>query len=160
MIIIQGSARTKGNTAKVGAYLCQEYNMSMLHLQDYNLLPFSYDGPADDRFEKIVTELVKHESIVLMSPIYWYTMSGQMKIFLDRITDLLRWNKELGRQLRGKKMYVVSSSESDDAPEEYAYPFELSAGYLGMEYKGYAHTWVEEGEIAGESLERMGGVFG
>ncbi|MCP4458779.1 MAG: NAD(P)H-dependent oxidoreductase [Cytophagales bacterium] len=39
----------------------------------------------------------------MATPVYWYSMSGIMKVFLDRIYDVLTIEKELGRKLHGKK---------------------------------------------------------
>jgi multimeric flavodoxin WrbA len=44
----------------------------------------------------------------MVTPVYWYTMSGIMKVFFDRFSDLLRIEKDLGRKLRGKSMAVIS----------------------------------------------------
>ena len=44
----------------------------------------------------------KYDTWIFVTPVYWYSMSGQMKIFLDRITDLLKWHKDEGRKIRGK----------------------------------------------------------
>lgn len=47
--------------------------------------------------------LDKYETLILATPVYWYSMSGIMKVFFDRLTDLLTIEKEFGRKLRGKK---------------------------------------------------------
>ena len=82
--------------------------------------------------EKIIT----HDLIVLATPVYWYTMSATMKIFLDRLTDLLDIRKDLGRKLYGKKLFIISSLASNLLPQGFEYPFWQTAEYLKMEYKG------------------------
>ena len=57
------------------------------------------------------TIISKYDTIIFATPVYWYSMSGILKVFIDRITDLLTIEKELGRKLRGKKMAVVSQIE-------------------------------------------------
>ena len=76
-------------------------------------------------------------------------MSGIMKVFFDRLTDLLTIKKELARKLRGKKMAVISCSNGENLGEYFWLPFSESAQYLGIEYIGNTHT------IAGEKNELL-----
>ncbi len=45
----------------------------------------------------------KYDVLIFATPVYWYSMSGIMKVFFDRITDLLTIKKDIGRKLKGKK---------------------------------------------------------
>ena len=74
-------------------------------------------------------------------------MSGIMKVFFDRFTDLLTIEKELGRKLRGKKMAVMSCSIGENLGQIFWLLFSETAKYLGMEYIGNSHT------ITGENNE-------
>lgn len=58
----------------------------------------------DDYLNLMKQILEKYETLILATPVYWYSMSGIMKVFFDRLTDLLTIEKELGRKLRGKKI--------------------------------------------------------
>ena len=75
--------------------------------------------------------------------VYWYSMSGLMKAFFDRITDCLKIEKETGRKLRGKYMAAISCGSDDNEVEGFFVPFQKSADYLGMTYVGNIHTWIE-----------------
>lgn len=94
--------------------------------------------------------MTNYKVIVFVTPIYWYTMSGLTKVFLDRISDFLKLEKDYGRQLRGMEMASVSSSNDNRFYEGFEMPFENSAGYLGMTYKGHLHTWVEKESVTEE----------
>tara|TARA_R110002073_G_scaffold306012_5_gene475184 strand:+ start:29409 stop:29921 length:513 start_codon:yes stop_codon:yes gene_type:complete len=148
-LIIKGSSRKDGNTKKVIDYLNKNNNFDIVDLLDYHIGPFDYQNKnhTDDflpLMEKIITE---YDTIVFASPVYWYSMSGTMKIFFDRISDLLTYKKELGRQLRGKNMAMLSNSGHNDRKTGFEMPFVESATYLGMEYLGDIHAWVIEDEI-------------
>lgn len=71
-------------------------------------------------------------------------MSGLLKNFLDRITDCLKSEKETGRKLRGKNLVIISCGSEEAEVEGFFVPFQLSAEYLGMNYCGHVHTWIEE----------------
>ena len=79
-------------------------------------------------------------------------MSAIMKTFFDRLSDLLKIRKPLGRRLRGKTMWVISSSSDAAVYPSFLKAFELSAAYLGMQYGGNLWGWIEEGTIP-SSLE-------
>ena len=102
--------------------------------------------------EKIIN---KYETIVFATPVYWYAMSGRMKVFFDRISDLLHHKKQLGRQLRGKKMGMISVSNANDLKSGFEMPFVESAHYLGMQYLGNIHTWVANGQIDTEVRKKI-----
>ena len=74
-------------------------------------------------------------------------MSATLKTFIDRISDLLKIRKELGRQLRGKKMMVIACSSDESEYPSFWEPFKLTAEYLGMDYLGHTHTWVSSGSL-------------
>jgi multimeric flavodoxin WrbA len=139
MLIIQSSHRKTGSTAAIVASLADKTEAVAINLCDHEIAHFNYDGPGIDDFESLIEVMTQHKQVVLATPIYWYTMSGMLKVFLDRISDLLKWNKDLGRKIRGVKMHVISVSGHDDAPEEFTYPFKLTADYLGMTFGHYVH---------------------
>ena len=70
-----------------------------------------------------------------------------MKIFFDRISDLLKIDKESGRKLRGKNMAMFSCGSDQDLKTGFAMPFIESANYLGMNYLGDFHAWIENEKI-------------
>ena len=77
-------------------------------------------------------------------------MSGTMKIFFDRLSDLLYKHKDWGRKLRGKSLACLSVSNSDDIEDSFYKAFRLSADYLGMTYLGQHHAWRAHQAISSE----------
>ena len=71
-------------------------------------------------------------------------MSGIMKVFFDRLSDLITIEKELGRKLRGKNMAVFSVSNGNNLGENFWLPFKHTADYLGMNYLGNLHTYSDK----------------
>ncbi|HAS43127.1 MAG TPA: FMN reductase [Microscillaceae bacterium] len=149
-VIIQGSARNDGNTAKIVQELRRQTSWDVVDLNDHQFSYYDYahQNQGDD-FLPLMRNLIAHyETFVFATPVYWYSMSGLMKTFFDRITDLLTIEKPLGRQLRGKSMAVISSSGGSDLGEAFWLPFSESAQYLGMHYLGNTHTYIEQDNTA------------
>ena len=148
-VIIQASSRSNGNTSKVATFCSELTGFDVIDLNKKDIKHFDYEFlNQDDDFNSLFKEIaLNYNTIVFVTPIYWYTMSGLMKVFLDRISDFLKNEKDVGRMLRGKAMAVISSSESDEVFDGFSMPFEQSAIYLGMNYLGHLHTYIEDNEI-------------
>jgi multimeric flavodoxin WrbA len=86
--------------------------------------------------------VLAHDQIIFATPIYGYAVSPAMKIFLDRISDLLELPDLLseGRRLRGKNAYVVCTSIGDVPSVEFMGAFLETFNYLGMHFGGVAHV--------------------
>ncbi len=146
--IILGSSRSDGNTRKMVQYIQDHSNVQLFDLNDYTIGHFDYDNKnkADD-FIPLCKEIIEnHDLLLFATPEYWYSMSAQLKTFFDRLSDLLKWEKPLGRQLRGKKLGLLCCSSGPEKTKGFSMPFIESAVYLGMDYFGEWHTWVDEEE--------------
>jgi len=146
MLLLQSSARPHGDTFHAARKLAGELEAKHIDLLDYKIYPFSYEQeyPSDDDFLRLIeTKILPCEQIIFASPVYWYSMSGPMKIFFDRLSDLLKSRKDLGRQLRGKRMSVLSVSNDEQINASFYDAFRLSADYLGMDYGPVWHGWLD-----------------
>jgi multimeric flavodoxin WrbA len=151
-VIILGSSRSKGNTRKIVDFINSKHNIDTIDLNDYKIGYFDYEFKnVNDDFIPLMIKLIeKYDNFIFATPVYWYNMSGIMKVFFDRFSDLLHYQKELGRKLRGKNMAMISCSNSNDLKDGFAMPFIASATYLGMNYLGEIHTWLDSGNVTNE----------
>jgi multimeric flavodoxin WrbA len=140
-VIILGSSRKNGNTTKIVDEISKEHGIEVINLSDFNISYYDYESKnrEDDFFPLIKGIIENYDTLIFATPIYWYNMSGIMKVFFDRFSDLIRIEKETGRKLRGKKIGVISNSHDDEIEESFYIPFKKTADYLGMEYLGHAH---------------------
>ncbi len=134
--IVLGTSRPNGNTHKL-VNLYQQYETAdVFNLSDLSISTFDYDhNNKHDDFLALAKQLLDYEHLIFATPMYWYAMSGQMKVFLDRLSDLLTIEKELGRSLRGKTCSVLATGVDKQPPECFEQPFKLTATYLGMTYQ-------------------------
>ena len=152
-VILQASSNHFGNTHEVVSYLNRNNDFDVIDLKTKNIGTFEYDfSNADDDFLPLMENIIKkYDIIVFATPVYWYSMSATLKLFFDRLSDLLHYKKALGRKLRGKKMAMISNSGSNDRKDGFEMPFIESANYLGMHYLGDTHIWFTNNEIPAEA---------
>ena len=141
ILILLGSARSDGDTAKAVEELAARVGggATVVDLAAKRILPFDYDEPAqDDDFAGLASLMLAHRSIVFATPVYWYAMSGIMKTFFDRLSDLTsaRDPERRGRQLRGRDTWLLAVGTDSELPHGFEQPFERTAGYLGMSWRG------------------------
>jgi putative NADPH-quinone reductase len=122
-----------------------QYARALVDLGALQIGYFSYANRcAGDDFVPLIERALVHAVWVIATPLYWYTMSAQAKTFLDRLSDLLEFRKDLGRRLRGKHLAVLCTGEDEVLPPHFAEPFELTAAYLGMRYLGHHYAQVQD----------------
>ncbi len=162
VMAIIGSSRSNGNTRlmldevikKIGA-------VDLVDLSTLAISPYEYDGSnGDDDYFSLARRMVTYNTILLATPVYWYAMSAQMKIFFDRLTDLTTTRKDLGRRLKDRHLYAIATSSSPTAPDGFETPFAGTAGYFDMVWGGFLHGYFEEDLILSPMVAREAARFG
>lgn len=150
-LIISGSARKDGNTKNV-LDLLQLENSETVYLIEKDIAHFSYLGTTNDDFKYISEKMLLADRIIFATPVYWYSMSSYMKVFFDRLTELVQIHKTDGRKLKGKHIYLISTSGSPEQPSEFELPFRETAHYLDMIYDGTTHFYFPNEKIPQTNL--------
>ncbi|KAB2913216.1 MAG: NAD(P)H-dependent oxidoreductase [Bacteroidetes bacterium] len=135
-LVILASARKHSDTQKLVELVFKDTEYTLLDLLDYNIAPYNYEEKyhADDEFLRVVEQMLSHQLIVFATPVYWYAMSGTMKIFFDRLSDIVGSQKHLGRQMKGRYTTLITISSDKDLPEGFEVPFKRTSEYLDMNY--------------------------
>lgn len=151
VLILIASARLNGNTALAVDRL--QANLSPLpttkiDVSALNLRRFDYQrAPEDDGFRDVIGRVAAHQHLVLATPVYWYAMSGPMKIFFDRLTDLLLdpAAHPLGRALAGRHLWVLATGTDELPPLGFDEPFARTAAYFSMRWRGTCYVRLLDG---------------
>lgn len=116
----------------------KEVDNTTIDLLDFPIYHYNYDNnyPGDDCFSQIAELMIGYPKIVFATPVYWYAMSGLMKTFFDRFTDLVTVRKPLGRQLKGKFTFMIAVGAEQELPPGFEIPFESTSDYMDMVYSG------------------------
>ncbi len=137
-LVILGSNRKNSLTEQITRKALGQTDFDMIDLLDHKIAHYNYDGhyPADDEFEAIISKALPYNNIIFATPVYWYSMSGVMKVFFDRLTDLITIKKDLGHDLKGKSASMIAVGVDPAIPDGLEIPFKHTAAYLGIKYKG------------------------
>jgi multimeric flavodoxin WrbA len=121
VLVILGSPRKKGNSSILAARISRGAKsagakVETLFLQDLKISPCrgcdtcqkhdSKECAIKDDMQKIYPKLIKADAWVLASPVYWFTMSAQTKIFMDRCYALTAYAKN---PFAGKRIAIAMS---------------------------------------------------
>jgi multimeric flavodoxin WrbA len=149
VLLILGSPRERGNTFAAAECLRAELGLGLEQMVDLRLSriePFQYDAKLErDDFHTIVSLMLQHDHLVFASPVYWYAMSGLMKTFFDRLTDLVLTPgaRKLGRALAGRNIWLIATGTDDRLPDGFIVPFRKSASYFDMRWQAAAYVKVD-----------------
>ncbi|HHF3039055.1 TPA: flavodoxin family protein [Vibrio diabolicus] len=142
--VILGTSKSDGNIRKLADSFVEQSGAKLFDLSNFNVsfYDYSHENKNDD-FLPIIHELLSFDHLVFASPVYWYSMSAQLKVFFDRLSDLLTIEKELGRRLKGKSISVLSTGYNLELPDCFVQPFELTAKYMQLEFKGCEYLAIQ-----------------
>ncbi|MFC4023441.1 flavodoxin family protein [Oceanobacillus longus] len=148
IIVFHGSTRVNGNTEFLTYQAVPKEKGTHIYLRDYNVLPIidqRHDeggfNEVEDHHKGLIDQMLSHDIIVFSTPIYWYSMSGPMKLFIDRWSQILRdpayvdFRKELSK----KHVYLIAVG--GDTPMVKGLPLVQQFNYIcqfyNMSFEGY-----------------------
>lgn len=140
ILAIHGSPRTiRSNTRKLAGFVLEGAKEAgaetdMIDLADYRVLPCTacdacaINGTCvnDDDVMSLIARMKEADGIVFGSPVYIDNVSGQMKVFFDRLADAIHY-----QQLAGKFGCSVATTAESGGDEVIAY-LNHALNYLGV----------------------------
>ncbi|MBQ0066547.1 MAG: flavodoxin family protein [Firmicutes bacterium] len=162
--VINGSAR-KGNTyTAIQAFLegASAHEIEIIQPDKLNIAPCKgcnacgcFKGCVDsDDTNPMVNQLVESDLIVFTTPVYWWGMSGQLKLLIDKCYCK-------GAQLKNKKVGVLVVGGSPLESVQYQLiqtQFECMAKYLNWDlvfYKSYFANKRDDLQNNAEALQEL-----
>lgn len=106
--IVFGSSSKTGSTYTLARTIFPNFDLMLL--KDKKIAYFDYQNNYEnDEFADCIKQLLDYDIIVLASPVYWYSITAQMKTFLDRIIDLIYFDKPTLELMRKKHFAYIST---------------------------------------------------
>jgi multimeric flavodoxin WrbA len=168
ILILMGSPRKSGNSAVLADHLARgaasvSAQVETLYIHGMDINPCTgcnecQDDEAagcviDDAMQDIYGKLKEADSIVFASPIYWFSVTAQLKLVIDRIYAIGGGGKNI---LKGKNLGVLLVYADPDPFTSGAVNalrmFQDISGYLGTTIVDMVYgSAYEAGEIANDS---------
>lgn len=140
LIIYGSSGDTSGKTWEIVKQIQSDLDAEIINLSNYQYSYFDYNhANKDDDFKDLALKMIVSECVIFVTPVYWYAMSGQLKVFFDRLNDLTTLRQNWGRQLKGKTMAFIATGSQDDLPLGFEIPFKGTAEYFDMLFSSYIY---------------------
>ncbi|MDQ0243538.1 multimeric flavodoxin WrbA [Bacillus fengqiuensis] len=147
ILALYGSSRPNGNSEKLAETAFEGLEVTHVYLRDRNIKPIidqrHEEGgfqPVDDDYDVTVEQVLEHDLLIFITPLYWYGMSGLMKNFVDRWSQSLRDTRYRFKEEMGKKTAYVIVTGGDN-PRIKALPliqqFQYIFDFMGMKFAGY-----------------------
>lgn len=164
ILAVEGSPRKGGNSD----LLCDAFlrgaaengnKTEKIYIQDLKLNPcmacYGCRGTEKcvqkDDMAQVLEKMIAADVILLSTPVYFYSLSGQMKVFIDRV--LPKYTK-----IKNKDFYfAATAADLNDALER---TFDALYGFIdclpgaNVRAKIYGGGFYQKGEIKGSSVEK------
>ncbi|MGG4268582.1 flavodoxin family protein [Peribacillus simplex] len=165
--VIYGGSRENGNTEILTKHVIQGMVTENIFLRDYNIEPIidmrhSEEGfqERNDDYNSIIDRILPHDILIFSTPIYWYSMSGTMKNFIDRWSHTIRDPKypDFKNKMASKKAFVMAVGGDDPyikglpMIQQFNYIFD----FIGIDFEGYI---IGKGNKAEDVLQDKDALF-
>jgi multimeric flavodoxin WrbA len=90
-----------------------------------------------DEASPVLAKMAGADVIVMATPLYFFGASAQLKLIMDRMFSLYKWDNAAGTMttpLKGKKLVLIASAYEDIGLDALEKPFVLTADYSGMDF--------------------------
>jgi multimeric flavodoxin WrbA len=112
-----------------------------------------YECVIDDAARGVLKKMAKADIIVFATPLYFYGPSAQLKLIIDRMFSLYKWDNTTDTfesPMRGKTMVLLLSAYENIGLDIVEKSFKLIADYSDMRFKSFlVPNARESGDIAG-----------
>jgi multimeric flavodoxin WrbA len=91
-----------------------------------------------DEASLVLAKMAEADVIVMATPLYFFGASAQLKLIMDRMFSLYKWDNAAGTMttpLKGKKLVLIASAYEDIGLDALEKPFALTADYSGMGFE-------------------------
>ncbi|MCX5715486.1 MAG: flavodoxin family protein [Candidatus Omnitrophica bacterium] len=155
ILIVSGSHKKNGNTAALVKWFSEGAKEKGAHVEVVHAAYLKYKTNGcrscracqrSSKYECVVKDdaaaaLAKFPAadvIVMATPLYFFSASAQLKLIMDRMFSLYKWDNKtdtMTTPLKGKTLVLLASAYEDTGLDALAQPFKITADYTGMRFK-------------------------
>lgn len=177
VLFIVGSARPNGNTELLARLAAKSLDadagqvwLNLLHdplpvfedIRHHDTRKYSVANSVERRY---IDETLAATDIVIVSPVYWYSLTASAKLYLDHWSAWMRLpDLDFRNRMRGKTLWgiTVLSDEGLLGVQPLIETLRLSADYMDMKWGGVLMGYGNRpGDILNDppSIDRAGKFF-
>ncbi|MDD3089308.1 MAG: flavodoxin family protein [Candidatus Omnitrophica bacterium] len=154
ILVISGSPRKNGNTARLVKWFAAGARSAgaMVSIVDAAKLKSAVNGCTScrmcqksakyecvikDEITPVLRKMAASDVIAMATPLYFYTPSAQLKLVMDRMFSLYKWDNTTDTfttPMEGKTLALIVSAYEDIGLDTISKPFKFTADYSGMKY--------------------------
>lgn len=154
ILVLSGSPKKNGNTAALIEWFTEgaASRGARVELIHAAFLKYKFPGCTscracqkeedygcviEDDARAVLDKMAAADVIVMATPLYFFAASAQLKVLIDRMFSLYKWDNAAGTMrtvLKGKPLVLLASAYEDVGLDALEKPFVLTAEYTGMPY--------------------------
>ena len=155
VLVIAGSPKKKGNTAALVEWFSEGVRSKGAQVEVVNAgvgrykvagcsacrscqqLP-EYACVIQDDGREMLQRMIHADVIVMATPLYFYGPSAQLKVIIDRMFSLFKWDNAAGTMetpLKGKTFALILSAFEGVGLDVVEKSFAITAEYAGMKFE-------------------------
>lgn len=155
ILVLSGSPKKNGNTATLVKWLAagagakgakvEIINTAFLKYKTNGCISCrkcqgldAYECVINDDAKPVLARMNEVDVIVIATPLYFYGPSAQIKLVMDRMFSLFKWdnkNDTMATRLTGKTFALIGSAYEDIGLKDLERPFAITADYAGMKFR-------------------------
>lgn len=112
ILFMNASPNKDGSTVRIARDLLKDNAYDTMEMSDYNISQFGVVRESD-QMKEMLNVIKKYDTLLIGTPVYFYTVSGILKTFIDRLYLL-----EEAEYLKGKKLYFFAQGYAPDEETE------------------------------------------
>lgn len=164
VLVLLGSPRKDGNSALLAEQIAkgarsEGAQVTTVFLHGMNIAPckscYACQGPGskgcsvDDEMQDLYPKMIEADAWVVASPVYWFTMSGQTKIWMDRSFAFPAYAED---PFSNKRIAIAMSYGGEDPFDSGCVnalrTFQDAYAYVGSKIVGFVYgSAMKAGEI-------------
>ena len=174
ILILNGSPKQNGNTSKLVEWFaegaCVKGGKVKIICAAYLKFKSSgctscrrcqkikeYECVINDDVKVVLKKMAKADAIVFATPLYFYGPSAQLKLIIDRMFSLYKWDNATDTfktPMRGKSMFLLLSAYEGIGLDVVEKSFKLIADYSSMKFRSLL---VPDAKESGQ-IDRIEGI--
>jgi multimeric flavodoxin WrbA len=155
ILILSGSPKRDGNTAQLVKWFSEGADSAGAEVETVNTAFLKYKATGctscrqcqtidkyecviDDEARPVLAKMAFVDVIVMATPLYFYSASAQLKLVIDRMFSLFKWDNKantMSTPLKGKTLVLLASAFEDIGLDTLEKSFLITADYSGMKFE-------------------------